>query len=246
MNLTVTFKLTKSDGTVVDSRDKGNPMEFVCGEGLVFPGLDKGVQGMSAGETRSLHMEGDDAFGARDEDKVIHMHTNQLPIGCQVGLLLRVTGPDGEDYYGKVVRLEGDKGTLDLNHPMAGEKLTMSLTLLSCEVAPELPPFEVETTSPGDNKTYPQKADKVTVHYAGELSNGVKFMSTRDRGEPLQFVIGLGEIIQGLDEGIALMSLGERATIRVPAVMAYGERGLDGIVPPNTDLVFDVELLVVS
>merc|ERR1712150_76437 len=140
----------------------------------------------------------------------------------------------GEDIWATVLAVDKETATLDLNHPMAGVPLTMSVTLLACEEAPELPPFEVETVSPGDEKTFPEKGKRLKVHYTGTLADGSKtFMSTREQGEPLTFHIGLGRVIRGLDEGIMLMSLGERATLKVPAVMAYGEKGLEGVVPPN-------------
>mmetsp|Transcript_43839 Transcript_43839/g.121813 ORF Transcript_43839/g.121813 Transcript_43839/m.121813 type:complete len:257 (-) Transcript_43839:7-777(-) len=247
MSVRVAFSLTKEDGTVVDSRDSGNPLEFVCGEGLVFPGLDRGVQGMAVGETRTLHLQGQDVFGAREQGKELELPAAQLPPECRVGVQLKVTGPVGEDIWATVIRRDGDKATLDLNHPLAGVALTMSVTLLGCEAAPELPPFEVETTSPGDGRTYPGQGDRLTIHYAGAVANGgASFMSTRDQGEPFAFTVGVGQVIRGLDEGIVLMSLGERATIRIPALMAYGDRGKDGIVPPNADLVYDVELLKIE
>uniref|UniRef100_A0A7S1QGV4 peptidylprolyl isomerase n=1 Tax=Alexandrium catenella TaxID=2925 RepID=A0A7S1QGV4_ALECA len=247
MTVKVAFTLSRSDGTVVDSHSSADPLEFVCGEGLVFPGLDRAVQGMAAGEAKKLELRCQDTFGDRDEEKLHTVPASQLPPGCKAGSQLKVRGPDGEDLWVVLVRLEGDTATLDLNHPLAGVPLTLSVTLLGCEAAPELPPFEVETVAPGDEKTYPSKGDYVTVHYAGALADGGKsFMSTREAGEPLRFRIGVGKALRGLDEGIALMSLGERALVRVPAVLAYGERGLEDVVPPNADLVFDVELLKIE
>eukprot|EP00414_Alexandrium_minutum_P002639 CAMPEP_0113840146 /NCGR_PEP_ID=MMETSP0328-20130328/11468_1 /TAXON_ID=39455 /ORGANISM="Alexandrium minutum" /LENGTH=267 /DNA_ID=CAMNT_0000808829 /DNA_START=221 /DNA_END=1024 /DNA_ORIENTATION=- /assembly_acc=CAM_ASM_000350 len=247
MNVKVAFTLSRADGTVVDSRDASDPLEFVCGEGLVFPGMDRAVQGMAVGETKKLELQSKDTFGDREEEKVLEVPAEQLPPGCKVGTQLKVRGPDGEDMWVVLARLEGDKATLDLNHPFAGVALALSVTLLGCEAAPDLAPLEVETIAPGDGKTYPSKGDYVTVHYAGALADGgAGFMSTRDGGEPLRFQIGIGKVIRGLDEGIVAMTLGERAAIRVPAVMAYGDRGKDDIIPPNADLVFDVELLKIE
>lgn len=249
MNLKVTFELKREDnGEVVDYRSSEDPMEFVCGEGLVFAGLDRGVQGMKVGESRQLQLKGDDAFGDRDEARTLPVPKAQLPPGAEVGTQFKVGGgPDGEDMFARVVAIDGAQATLDLNHPMAGVPLAMSVTLLACEPAPELPPFEVETLQPGDEKTFPSKGDNVTIHYTGELADGSKaFMDTREKGGPLTFMIGVGQVIRGLEDGVPLMSLGERARMKVPAVMAYGDQGFGGVVPPGADLLLDVELLKVE
>jgi len=248
MNLKVAFSLRRADdGSVVDSRTREDPMEFVCGEGLVFPGLDRGVLGMRAGESRELRVEGDDAFGARAEDMVLKVPASELPPGSTVGTQMKVAGPSGAEMFARVVGIGGDEATLDLNHPMAGVPLLMSVTLLACEEAAELPPFEVETVSPGDEKTFPSRGDNVTIHYTGALADGSKtFMSTREKGTPVTFMVGMGKVIRGLEDGVPLMSLGERASIRVPAVMAYGEQGLGDVVPPGADLLLDVELLKIE
>jgi len=101
---------------------------------------------------------------------------------------------------------------------------------------------EVATIKPGDGKTYPSKGDVVNVHYTGTLLNGKKFDSSRDRGKPLTFKIGMGEVIQGWDEGVAQMSVGERAKLTVSPDYGYGSQAV-GPIPANSTLVFDVELL---
>merc|ERR1711865_1149377 len=105
----------------------------------------------------------------------------------------------------------------------------------------------VETTTPGDGVTYPKKGDKLTMHYTGTLvGSETVFDSSRQRGDPFTFTIGVKQVIEGWDEGVMQMSLGERAVLKVPSAKAYGDKGIGGVIPPHADLVFDVGLLTIN
>ena len=86
----------------------------------------------------------------------------------------------------------------------------------------------------------------VEVHYTGWLTNGTKFDSSVDRGQPFMFNLGAGEVIKGWDEGVAGMKIGGKRTLVIPPDLGYGARGAPGAIPPNATLKFEVELLDVK
>jgi FKBP-type peptidyl-prolyl cis-trans isomerase len=106
------------------------------------------------------------------------------------------------------------------------------------------PGLQVEILAEGVGHS-PHSGDTVVVHYTGWLTDGQKFDSSRERGKPFEFVIGRGRVIEGWDEAVARMRVGERARLTIPPEMAYGKRGAGGVIPPNATLIFEVELLEV-
>jgi FKBP-type peptidyl-prolyl cis-trans isomerase FkpA len=89
-----------------------------------------------------------------------------------------------------------------------------------------------------------KRGDTVSVHYTGWLTNGKKFDSSLDRNEPFEFPLGAGRVIKGWDEGVAGMKVGGKRKLMIPAKLAYGDREVGGgLIPANSDLVFEVELI---
>ncbi len=89
----------------------------------------------------------------------------------------------------------------------------------------------------------PQSGQTIEVHYTGWLTDGTKFDSSVDRGQPFSFVIGVRQVIAGWDEGVASMKVGGERRLILPPELAYGERGSPPVIPANAQLIFDVELL---
>ena len=88
--------------------------------------------------------------------------------------------------------------------------------------------------------------DMVSVNYLGTLTNGTKFDSSYDRGEPIEFMLGSGQVIKGWDQGLLGMKVGGKRKLTIPADMAYGDRAVGNLIPANSTLVFEVELVGVK
>jgi FK506-binding protein 1 len=101
----------------------------------------------------------------------------------------------------------------------------------------------IETLHPGDGVTFPTRGQTVSVHYVGTLTDGTVFDSSRKRGQPFKFKLGMGQVIRGWDEGVAQLSVGQKANLTCSSDYAYGARGYPGLIPPNATLVFEVELI---
>jgi len=122
------------------------------------------------------------------------------------------------------------------------------------KAAPEAPkavPMAIVTTASGlkyeDIKVgtgpSPEKGRMVSVHYVGTLADGKKFDSSRDRGQPFEFMIGVGQVIRGWDEGVSTMKVGGVRKLIIPPQLGYGASGIDNVIPPNAELHFEVELI---
>jgi FKBP-type peptidyl-prolyl cis-trans isomerase len=105
--------------------------------------------------------------------------------------------------------------------------------------------MKIETLTTGSGPS-PKSGDTVTVHYTGWLTDGTKFDSSVDRHDPFAFVLGQGQVIQGWDQGVAAMRVGDKARLTIPPDLAYGASGYPGAIPPDATLIFEVELLAIS
>ena len=215
--VSVHYRGRLDDGTEFDnSYDRGQPFQFVLGRGNVIAGWDEGIALMKEGGQATLVVPSSLAYGGHGAGGVIPPNAT---LTFDVELVAVQPGPEG------------------------------------APVSPTaVDPAEFTTTNSGlkfvdlvvGSGAVPQPGQTVTAHYTGWMLDGTKFDSSLDRGVPLSFPIGQGNVIAGWDEGLATMKVGGKRQLVIPPELAYGANGAGGIIPPNATLIFEVELLDVK
>lgn len=240
--VSVEYTGTLASGEEFDSSVGRGPLKFKAGQGLMISGFDNGVLGMSMNEKKTLTLPPSEAYGEIDPKATAKIPRDQLSPELKVEVGLRLQAHNGQTAV--ITEFDDSEITLDTNHRLAGETLTFNIEVVGLTKASDLPQLRVETITEGDGKTFPKQGDRLKMHYVGTLADGgTKFDSSRDRNSPFEFQIGVGQVIRGWDEGVMQMSVGQRANLFIPSEMGYGAQGAGGAIPPNADLIFDVELL---
>ncbi len=196
------------------SHRRKRPFELIVGRGLVIPGWDEGLQGMTAGEKRQLIIPPKLAYGDREIGGGLIPANSTLTFEVEMVEIVGTFEP--AEKPAKVAEK-------DLKTTKSGLK------------------YSVLTEGKGEAA---KKGQLVTVHYTGWLTNGKKFDSSIDRGQSFVFPLGQGQVIPGWDEGVQGMKPGEKRQLVIPAKLGYGDSGTPGgPIPPNATLVFDVHLI---
>jgi FKBP-type peptidyl-prolyl cis-trans isomerase 2 len=123
---------TLEDGTVFDSSEEREPLQFIIGKGQLIKGFEEAVIGMSVGETKSVRIPSDEAYGSHREELLLKFNKSDFPpsIEPKEGLVINLVSPDGKTIFATIIEISGDSLTLDANHPLAGKDLTFNIDLV--------------------------------------------------------------------------------------------------------------------
>jgi len=126
-----------TDGAVFDSSEGREPLTFVVGMGQVIPGFERAIMGLEPGDSTTVTIEPEDAYGPHFDELRHDVSLEDFATDPYVGGEVNLIAPDGDEMRGRIVGVEGDKVTLDFNHPLAGQELVFEVTLVGVEPAPE-------------------------------------------------------------------------------------------------------------
>jgi peptidylprolyl isomerase len=129
----VHYRGTLADGTQFDSSEGRDPLSFTIGLGHVIPGFENALLGLQAGDTVTVTIEPDQAYGARHEELAHVVSLSDFASEPYVGGLVNLSSPSGDELTGRIVSIEGDAVALDFNHPLAGETLTFDIELVDVD-----------------------------------------------------------------------------------------------------------------
>lgn len=136
----VHYKGKLTNGNTFDSSEGRQPLEFKVGSGMVIPGFDNGVLGMSVGEKRTVHIPVQEAYGIKQEELLMEFPIERFPANMkpEIGMELNMSNGSGENFPVKITAVKDDVVTLDANHPLAGEDLVFDIEVMHIEAAPSL------------------------------------------------------------------------------------------------------------
>lgn len=230
------------------SYDRDLPFVFKLGENRVIKGWEKGIQTMGVGAKGTLYLPPNLAYGARAVGPIAP--NSSLIFDIEV---LRVLSPEEfEQWREKMQQAQMEARKKQMAELEKKKKMLIAQERDTLEAYLKAQGIEATRDSSGlyyvveevgDTSRQVQKGQDVKVHYRGKLLNGKVFDSSFERGEPISFAIGTGRVIQGWDMGIPLFNVGGKGTIYIPSPLGYGPRGAGSDIPPNSILIFDIEVV---
>lgn len=230
--------MNNKDSILRDTHKEGAPFQMLLQVPPFKGSYEEGLTLLSKGDSATFYVSADSLF-----TKAMQPFPPGVQKGTDIGIAVKMLNIQSEEEYKKTqaADFEKQKG-IDakvIENYVAKNGLAGKVQKTESGV-------NYVVTQPGTGAT-PGRGDVVSVHYTGKLLNGKVFDGSRVnpqmQGRPLQFPIGVGQVIPGWDEGVMKLHKGEKATLVIPSVLAYGPRGNGPSVPPNSVLVFDVELV---
>lgn len=239
LSMTMIYRL--DDEVLFDSRETGMPMFLPLVE-PEYPGdIYEALSMMAVGDSASFLIDGERFFmetaGAPELPPFLEPG-DQLIFDIQLDKAM-----DEDEFAEEQQRLMEEMMEADMARAEQEEGLMLEyLEQEGIMVEPTASGLYYIEEEAGDGPQ-PEAGDMVSVHYEGRLLDGTVFDSSLERGEPIEFMLGQGQVIPGWDEGISMMNVGGSARLVIPSHLAYGDRGAGPTIPPYSTLVFDVELV---
>lgn len=238
ISVNLTVKLL--DGTKIFSTDdRGEPFEYQYGKNFDTKGLEEGVGMLRKGGKATLIVPHQIAYGAEAKGQMIEPYSAVVYEVELVGM--RSKEAYDKERKEKQAQQQAMEDQRRNNEQMQRDQYLRNNGINVEPTASGL--YYIETEKGTGKKAMP--GNTVNVHYTGRLLDGTVFDSSIERGQPFSFRLGVGQVIKGWDEGIAMMNEGGKATLIIPSEIAYGSRD-SGSIPPYSTLVFDVELISVE
>ena len=228
---------TSKDSVLRSTFQEGKPIQALVSKPSFKAGLEEAFAMLSPGDSALFLISADSLF-----EKTIHA---PLPPMIEKGSFLRFVLKVEKVYDQEQLRREQKE--------MEAKQIKTDSVLIANYIkanglnARRTPSglYYVQTEKGKDGES-PKPGQTVQVHYTGKLLNGTVFDSSVERGTPFEFALGMGQVIKGWDEGIALMKPGEKGTLLIPSGLGYGPAGAGASIPPNSVLIFDVQLIGVK
>jgi FKBP-type peptidyl-prolyl cis-trans isomerase len=238
---TVHFIVSTVQGdTLYSSYEQARPMTWEAGKTFDNEGATEALNLMSKGTKAMAIVPSDLAFGEQGRGQMVAPYTSLIYELEMVDFKTKAAYDAEQEAIRKKAEAEKNMASLDEASERASYIKKNNIT--AKPTASGL--YYIETKAGSGEQAASGKT--VKVHYTGTLLNGQKFDSSVDRGEPIEFVLGQGQVIQGWDEGIAMMKEGGKARLVIPSNIAYGPQGRMPTIPPSATLVFEVELIDVK
>lgn len=223
------------------------PFELTVGRGMVIKGWDEGLQLLQKGSKATFYIPSPLAYGSADQHGI--PANSILVFDVEITNVLDAEAAKAEDAARQRKQMEAQKEASENSEKQKSiDDQALQDYFAKNNIHPEKTAsglyYVVTRKGVGPN---PKPGNKVTMNYTGKLMDGTVFDSNTDpkfgHVQPFEFPLGMGRVIRGWDEGVALLNMGEKATFYIPSTLAYGAAGAGGRIPPNANLIFDVELV---
>lgn len=236
--LKVHFIISTIDGSrLFSTYDQDRPMDIEAGKKFDTDGVTEALSMMRKGGKATAIVPSELAFGVEGRGEMVPPYTTVI---YEIEIADLVTK---EEYQKQQEKLHKEQNEMEEQNRLKEKANILKYLQENNYKASPTPSglYYIEQVK-GDGAK-PTAGQKVKVHYTGKLLDGKKFDSSVDRGQPLEFQLGIGQVIRGWDEGIALMNVGSKGLLIIPSELGYGKHGAGDHIPGNSTLVFEVELL---